>query len=221
MISKRYYLATLRRHEKEIKMESRVIAELILHLGRIASVNGVAGGLTPGQWAGLRYFARANRFSRTPSAFAAFHGTTRGTVSQTIKGLIAQRLLKQTRSQADGRSVRLDLTDKARAVVADDPIEALVRAADALPSGVHGSFAIVLQRMLGTVASETGKPLFGTCETCAHFEDDGCCQEGRTAYECGFLNVPLMEAELDELCINFASGRSRPPCTPGIVGAQG
>jgi DNA-binding MarR family transcriptional regulator len=203
--------------KKEIEMESRVIAELILHLGRIASGDGVAGGLTPVQWAGLRYFARANRFSRTPSAFAAFHGTTRGTVSQTIKGLVAQGLLKQTRSQADGRSVRLDLTDKARAIVADDPIEALVRAADALPSGVRGHISIVLQRMLGTVASETGKPLFGTCETCAHFEGDGCCKEGLPAYLCGFLNEPLIEEELDELCINFTPGK--PPPTPKLGAA--
>ena len=198
-------------------MKSRLIAELILHLGRIAAGDGLVSGLTPVQWAGLRYFARANRFSRTPSAFAAFHGTTRGTASQMIKGLVAQGLLKQSRSQADGRSVRLDLTDKARAIVADDPIEALVRAADALPPGVRGNFSAGLQRMLGRVASETGKPRFGTCETCTHFEGGGCCQEdGRTAYECAFLNAPLMDAELDELCINFAPGKSGAPRSPGI-----
>ena len=201
-------------------MESRVIAELILHLGRVASGDSAVGGLTPGQWAGLRYFARANRFSRTPSAYAAFHGTTRGTVSQTIKGLVEQDYLKQTRSQADGRSVRLDITDKARAIVADDPIEALVRAADALPSGVRGSFAIVLQRMLGRVTSEMGKPLFGTCEACAYFEGDGFCQKGQTSYKCGFLNEPLVEEELGELCINFASGKSGSAHTPGINAAQ-
>ena len=77
-------------------MDSRVVAELILHLGRIASGDGLVGGLTPVQWTGLRYFARANRFSRTPSAFAAFHGTTRGTASQTVKGLVADGYLKQT-----------------------------------------------------------------------------------------------------------------------------
>jgi hypothetical protein len=30
----------------------------------------------------LRFFARANSFSRTPSAFAEFQATTRGTASQ-------------------------------------------------------------------------------------------------------------------------------------------
>lgn len=191
-------------------MDSRMIAELILHLGRIASGDGLAGGLTPVQWTALRYFARANRFSRTPSAFAAFHGTTRGTASQTIKGLVAEGYLKQTRSRADGRSVKLDLTAKARAVLTDDPIEALVRAADALPPGVRGSFSVVLQRLLVGVALETGKPLFGTCETCIHFEGDGCCQKGMSPYECGFVNEPLTAEELEQLCINFESGKSGP-----------
>ena len=192
-------------------MDSRVIAELILHLGRIASGDGLVGGLTPGQWAVLRYFARANRFSRTPSAFAAFHGTTRGTASQAIKGLVAQGYMRQTRSETDGRSVRLDLTDKARAIIANDPIEVLARAADALPTGQRGSFAAVLQRMLGQVASETGRPFFGTCETCAHFQDDGCCGGGLPAYACGLVNQPLIEQELHELCINFTSDRPQPP----------
>ena len=114
-------------------MDSRVIADLVLHLGRMASGDGLAEGLTAAQWAALRYFARANRFSRTPSAFAAFHGTTRGTASQTIKSLETQGYLTRTRSEADGRSARLDLIDKASAILAHDPFEALVRAADALP----------------------------------------------------------------------------------------
>ena len=191
-------------------MDSRVIAELILHLGRIASGDGLVGGLTPVQWTGLRYFARANRFSRTPSAFAAFHGTTRGTASQTIKGLVAEGYLKQTRSKADGRSVRLDLTKKARALLNDDPIEALVRAADALSPRVRGSFSAVLQRLLGSVALEAGKPLFGTCETCVHFEGEGCCQSSIPSYECGFVNEALTTEELEQLCINFESDKPVP-----------
>ncbi|RMB02912.1 MarR family winged helix-turn-helix transcriptional regulator [Eilatimonas milleporae] len=187
-------------------MDSRVIAELILHLGRIASGDGLAGGLTSAQWTGLRYFARANRFSRTPSAFAAFHGTTRGTASQTIKGLVADGYLKQTRSKSDGRSVRLDVTKKAGALLKDDPIRALALAVEALPPGVRGDFSAGLQALLGTVAARAGKPLFGTCRTCVHFGDGGCCQDGVTAYECGFVNAPLTADELDRLCINFQSG---------------
>ncbi len=200
-------------------MDSRVIAELVLHLGRIASGNGLVEGLTPGQWTVLRYFARANRFSRTPSAFAAFHSTTRGTASQAVKSLVAQGNLRQTRSETDGRSIRLDLTDKGRAFIADDPLNALVRAADALPPGVRGHFVNAMQRMQGHVASETGKPLFGTCETCEHLEGDRCCMEGLQTYACGFVSEPLIEEELNEICINFTPDKPAPQQTPGVGAA--
>jgi len=188
-------------------MNSRTLAELILHLGRIASGEALVEGLTPAQWAGLRYFAQANRFSRTPSAFAAFHGTTRGTASQTIKSLETQGYLTRTRSEADRRSVRLVLTDKARAIFVNDLFEALVRAADALPPGVRGHFANALQRMLGQVAWERGKPLFGTCASCKHLEGDGCSREGQAPYACGFASEPLLLEELDGVCINFVPGK--------------
>ena len=197
-------------------MGSRVIAELILHLGRIASGDGLVEGLTPVQWTVLKYFARANGFSRTPSAFAAFHGTTRGTVSQANKNLIAQGYLRQTRSETDGRRVRLDLTEKARAIIANDPLEALVRAADALPPGVRGHFSNILQRMLGHIAVETGRPLFGTCETCEHLQSDHRGEEGLALCACGLFDEPLIEQELGELCINFTPAKPGWPKTVSV-----
>ncbi len=188
-------------------MNSHSIAELVFHLGRIASGEGLVEGLTAAQWAVLRYFAQANRFSRTPSAFAAFHGTTRGTASQTIKSLETQGYLTRMRSEADRRSVRLVLTDKARGILTNDPLESLVRAADALPTSVHGQFANALQRMLGQVAQERGKPPFGTCTSCQHLESDGYSPEGQTPYACGFANEPLLLEELDGVCINFVPGK--------------
>ena len=192
---------------EELKMDSHVIAELVLRLGRIASGERLVEGLTSAQWSVLRYFARANRFSRTPSAFAAFHGTTRGTASQMIKNLGTQGYLTRLRSQADGRSVRLDLTDKARAILANDLFEALVRAADALPPGVRGHFGNALERMLCQVASERSKPPFGTCASCEHLQGDGRYLGGHTTYACGFANEPLLLEELDKLCIYFVPGK--------------
>ena len=188
-------------------MDSRIIADLVLHLGRMASGDGLAEGLTAAQWAALRYFARANRFSRTPSAFAAFHGTTRGTASQTIKSLETQGYLTRTRSEADGRSARLDLIDKASTILARDPFEALVRAADKLPPSLRGHFVSTLQRMLHQVAREIGASTFGTCTSCEHLEGDGCCREGQAPFACGFMDEPLLAKELDELCINFVPGK--------------
>ncbi len=188
-------------------MNSSAIAELVFHLGRIATGEGLVEGLTVAQWAVLRYFAQANRFSRTPSAFAAFHGTTRGTASQTIKNLETQGYLTRMRSDDDRRSIRLVLTDKARGILANDPFESLVRAADSLPPSVHGQFANALQRMLGQVTQERGKPPFGTCTSCQYLESDGYSWEGQTPYACGFAREPLLLEELDGVCINFVPGK--------------
>jgi DNA-binding MarR family transcriptional regulator len=75
---------------------------------------GYDGKLSPAQWVALRYFARANTFSRTPSAFAEFQATTRGTASQTIKTLEAGGYMVRQRSKEDGRSVSLRLTSKGK-----------------------------------------------------------------------------------------------------------
>jgi DNA-binding MarR family transcriptional regulator len=192
---------------KELKMNGRAIAELVFHLGRIATGEGLVEGLTAAQWAALRYFAKANRFSRTPSAFAAFHGTTRGTASQTIKSIETLGYLIRMQSEEDRRSVQFVLTEKARDILENDPLESLVRAADSLPPSVSSHFTNTLQRMLGHVTQERGKPLFGTCTSCQYLRSDGCCREGQAPYECGLTSEPLLQEELEGVCINFVLGK--------------
>ena len=95
-------------------MSPRETAELLLLVGRLVQAEGYDGELSPAQWMALRYFARANTFSRTPSAFAEFQATTRGTASRAIKALEAGGYLVRQRSKADGRSVSLRLTSKGK-----------------------------------------------------------------------------------------------------------
>src|SRR6266436_6233886 len=113
-------------------MSGRETAELLLLPGRLVQAEGYDGELSPAQWTALRYFARANPFSRTPSAFAEFQATTRGTASQAIKALEAGGYLVRQRSKADGRSVSLRLTDNGKKALARDPVEVLVRAVGSL-----------------------------------------------------------------------------------------
>jgi DNA-binding MarR family transcriptional regulator len=188
-------------------MNGRAIAELVFHLGRIASGEGLVEGLTTAQWAVLRYFAQANRFSRTPSAFAAFHATTRGTASQTIKSLETQGYLTRMRSEDDRRSIRLMLTEKAKGILANDPLESLVRAVNSLSPSIQNDFSNVLQRMLGQVSQERGKLPFGTCTSCQHLESDDCSRDGQTPYACGFTSEPLLLEELDGVCISFIENK--------------
>src|SRR5260370_8818415 len=106
-------------------MSARETAELLLQAGRLVQAEGYDGKLSPAQWMALRYFARANPFSRTPSAFAEFQATTRGTASQAIKALEAGGYLVRQRSKPDGRSISLRLTDKGKEALARDPLHVL------------------------------------------------------------------------------------------------
>ncbi len=134
-------------------MSARETAELLLLLGRLVRAEGYHGDLSPAQWIALRFFARANSFSRTPSAFAEFQATTRGTATQTIKALETGGYLVRQRSEADGRSVSLRLTDKGHEAVARDPFEVLVGAVDSLDAQEQTAMHHALHQVLTTVAA--------------------------------------------------------------------
>src|SRR6516225_7375072 len=142
-------------------MSVRETAELLLLVGRLVQADGYEGELSPAQWMALRFFARANAFSRTPSAFAEFQATTRGTASQAIKALVAGGYLVRQRSQADGRSVTLRLTDKGNEVIARDPFEVLVRAVSSLDAEEQTAMHDALHHVLTAVAASGTHLYFG------------------------------------------------------------
>ena len=189
------------------KVSERTIAELVAQVGRLAYGDGFAAGLTPVQWTALRYFSRANRFSRTVSAFAEFHGTTRGTASQTIKSLVQNSYLRRKRSKSDGRSIDFTLTDKSKKLLAEDPFEALVAAASALSNSASHIVARGMERMLRKLAQQQGKCQFGMCPHCKYFQQEGCYVNGKSIDYCALMDEPLKEAETQQLCVNFLPGR--------------
>ena len=190
---------------KQDSPPDRSVAEFVTQLGRYAYGATPAAGLTPAQWTALRDFSRANRFSRTVSAFAEFHATTRGTASGTVKSLVQGSYLKRTRSSSDGRSAQLNVTSKARAILSNDPFQRLMRAADTLSTTAHRAVTKGLNRMLGELAQDLDKPRFGVCTECKHLCGDGRCLQGQPPYQCGLLNEPLAEPEIEQLCVNFES----------------
>ena len=58
---------------------------LLNRVDRVASAEDWSDDLNPTQMTILRYLDRANQFSRSPSNIADYLGTTRGTVSQSLK----------------------------------------------------------------------------------------------------------------------------------------
>lgn len=173
------------------------IAELLVHVGRAAQSEGAISELTAAQWTCLRFFARANGSTRTPSAFASFQATTRGTASQIVKSLERRGLVTRTRSERDRRSVCFDLTEQGRATLAQDPLRDLVGLIGGLGDAESARFLMTLSRLASALAAKRDVPSFGTCQDCSHFETSG---DG--AY-CACMAVELAADETHKLCASY------------------
>jgi len=192
-------------------MPARKTAELLLQVGRLVQAEGYDGELSPAQWMALRYFARANSFSRNPSAFAEFQATTRGTASQAIKALETRGYLVRQRSKVDGRSVSLQLTSKGKKALARDPFEVLVDAVDALDVNEQASMHHALHQVLTTVAASGAHRCFGVCEDCTYLGEEIWCSPTTakpSARECALLGVPIQPEDAGLLCVHFRPKKS-------------
>ncbi|MGD0188258.1 MAG: MarR family transcriptional regulator [Roseiarcus sp.] len=187
-------------------MSGRETAELLVLVGRLVQAEGYHGELSPAQWMALRFFARANQFSRNPSAFAEYQATTRGTASQAIKALEAGGYLVRQRSEADGRSVTLRLTDKGKEAIARDPFEALVRAVDSLDPEEQTAVHHALRHVLTTVAASGADRHFGVCRDCGYLGGEACdcsTRATRSSLECLLFGVPIEPEDAGLVCVHF------------------
>jgi DNA-binding MarR family transcriptional regulator len=187
-------------------MSARETAELLVQVGRLVQAEGYDGELSPAQWMALRFFARANQFSRNPSAFAEFQATTRGTATQTIKSLEAGGYLVRQPSKADRRSVSLRLTSKGKKALARDPFEVLVQAVDSLDANERTAMRHALHQVLSTLATSGAHRQIGVCRDCTHFGRAMRCNPpstGPSAAECLLLGVPIQPEDVGLLCVHF------------------
>ncbi|MFO7858385.1 MAG: MarR family winged helix-turn-helix transcriptional regulator [Ectothiorhodospiraceae bacterium] len=178
---------------------TRVTADLLLHLAYRATGAGHQPSLSSAQWSALRFFARANRLSRTPSAFARFHGTTRGTASQTVKALVRMGYLERRPGERDRRRSELHLTAAGNAALENDPAEALVQAIGSLPVSQRQGLETAIRQLNGILdAADDGT--FGSCGECCYLEDAGC---GEAA--CALTGETLDAGDKERLCCAFVA----------------
>jgi len=166
-------------------------------LSRVLQNETHADGLKPVQWEALRYLARANRFSRTPSAVTGYLGITKGTVSQTLNALERKGLVQKATAVGDRRNVTLELTEAGCKLLRDDPILTLSVAAADLPPDARDEIADGLRSVLRQLLQHRQQRPFGPCRTCRYFEDHA---PNGTPHRCTLLDQTLNDEDGELIC---------------------
>ncbi len=179
------------------------IAQVIEQLARFTHEEGRTSDLTSAQWSALRYFARAALTSRTVSAFADYHRTTRGTASQTVKSLVVKGFLERTPSPSDRRTVYIDLTELGYEAWQNDPFEKLTNAVAALPAGQQLSLTEILLPLMQHMAEELNVRCFGTCGSCRYLKISAALGNEDTTYFCREHKAPMSKLDIDAICMHY------------------
>lgn len=184
VISTRYLIA--------MTSEQKIRA-LMNRLARLDSASSWSGDLNPVQRSALEYLRDANRFSRSPSHVAEFLGTTRGTMSQTLKALLRKGLVAEIRSEVDKRSISYTLTQTGLAMLKEDSViaVALKNLKDQDVVDLEGGLRQTLQQALKL---NNGKS-FGQCKSCRYHE------AAKGAAFCQLLSLPISVEDIEKICV--------------------
>jgi DNA-binding MarR family transcriptional regulator len=155
---------------------------------------GAEQGLLPVHVETLLYLARCNRYSDTPQAVAEYLGSTKGTVSQSLKVLETKKMLVKRTDGADRRVVRLELTPVGRR--AANALEVPAALGSALASGSVDASRLEedLRGLLRDVQRSADRVSFGVCFSCRYHLREG------AGFRCGLTGEPLEPFERDQIC---------------------
>ncbi len=174
------------------------VPTLLERLARVIHNDAHADGLKPTQWEALRYLARANRFSRSPSALTSYLGVTKGTVSQTLQALERKGLIEKTTASQDRRAVALTLTVEGEELLVQDPLHELEQGLAALPEATQHALGDHLQALMQEMLKRRDGRPFGACRSCSHFRRE---HEQGDPHFCGLLREPLSVADSQQHCV--------------------
>lgn len=191
---------------------AREAVDLLVQAGNTWHFDGTRQGLRDRDWMALRFLARANRFSRTPTALAQFIGVTRTTVSQMVKELEGRGYLERRQSPQDKRSITLAVTPQGERILVGDPIKPLVNAIFALELGAN-NFRDILRQVLNGLDSAQHSHHADTCKDCIFLgaKAPGLPSNMQAEFTCRFFRAAITKDEINLLCFNFErrEGRKR------------
>lgn len=157
---------------------------------------GADESLQPVHLHAMIYLAKANRYSNTPQALAAYLGLTKGTVSQTLLVLDRRGLIERYQDDVDRRVVRLRLSTSGEQLLYEaQPALAWQNATRNISPNRIRNATSALREALATLQDDNEGAMFGECTSCAH-----CQKLSQRIYRCGLMGDRLSGPETRRLC---------------------
>lgn len=138
--------------EGEIRVDAAVIARLLEQTARAVYESRGPRAIHPGQWAVLRYLARAGKQARTVGGVATYLGVTHAPASRAVAALVRKDLVRMTADSDDRRVRRIDLTAAGRNLLDQDPVHRLTSAIDSMSNASQADLARALEHIYSKLA---------------------------------------------------------------------
>jgi DNA-binding MarR family transcriptional regulator len=191
----------------------RETVELLIQAAGACRVLDDLRGLRDREWKALRFLARANRFSKSPTAVADYLGTTRATATQIIKTLEDKSYVVREPAPRDKRSVMLCVTPEGNKLLAQhDPISGMANAIATLGAEDRLKLRNALNEILNRIDAPRAESTAGRCSDCIFLRRGADARPGRTRadtdFRCRLYRTQLAAHETELLCTSFERASS-------------
>jgi len=136
-------------------MDASVVARLLEQTARAVYEARGPKAIHAGQWAVLRYLARAGRQARTVGGVATYLGVTHAPASRAVAALARKDYVTVKADPEDRRVRRVELTPAGRALLDHDPVHRLTDAIEGLTADNKRELAAMLETLYGRLSKQS------------------------------------------------------------------
>jgi len=126
-------------------MDASVVARLLEQTARAIYDARGPRAIHAGQWAVLRYVARATKQGRTVGGVATYLGVTHAPASRAVASLARKDYVAVKADAEDRRVRRIELTAAGKALLAHDPVHRLTAAIEGMSDSKQKDLAATLE----------------------------------------------------------------------------
>ncbi len=127
------------------QMDASAVARLLEQTARAIYASRGPRAIHAGQWAVLRYLARASKQERTVGGVATYLGVTHAPASRAVASLARKTYVTLKADTEDRRVRRIELTPAGKALLAHDPVDRLTTAIEGMSDSKQKDLAAMLE----------------------------------------------------------------------------